>query len=61
MSNEVHEIRTEIEHQVDLEFARRAVDYLRTKGLSQDEVADYLVDEFGLDRDTARSMVSLAA
>ena len=61
MSNEVHEIRTEIEHQVDLEFARRAVDYLRTKGLSQDEVADYLVDEFGLDRDTARYMVSLAA
>lgn len=61
MSNEVHEIRTEIEHQVDLEFARRAVDYLRTKGLSQDEVADYLVDEFGLDRDTARSMVSVAA
>jgi hypothetical protein len=61
MSNEVHEIRTETEHQVDLEFARRAVDYLRTKGLSQDEVADYLVDEFGLDRDTARSMVSVAA
>lgn len=61
MSNEVHEITTEIEHQVDLEFARRAVDYLRTKGLSQDEVADYLVDEFGLDRDTARSMVSVAA
>jgi hypothetical protein len=61
MSNEVHEITTEIEHQVDLEFARRAVDYLRTKGLSHDEVADYLVDEFGLDRDTARSMVSVAA
>jgi hypothetical protein len=61
MANEVHEIATERERQSDLEFARRAVDYLRTKGLSNDEVADYLVDEFGLDRETARSLVSVAA
>jgi hypothetical protein len=37
------------------------VNYLRTKGLSNDEVADYLVDELGLDREAARSMVSVAA
>ncbi len=61
MANEVHEITTEIERQSDLEFARRVVHYLRTKGLSQDEVADYLVDEFDLDRDTARSISSVAA
>jgi hypothetical protein len=61
MVNEVHEIKTEIERQSDLEFARRAVHYLRSKGLSNDEVADYLAEEFGLDRDTARSMVSVAA
>jgi hypothetical protein len=57
----VHEITAEIERQSDLEFARQAVDYLRNKGLNPDEVADYLVEEFGLDRDTARSMVSVAA
>jgi hypothetical protein len=61
MANDVHEITTERERQSDLEFARRAVNYLRTKGLSNDEVADYLVDELGLDREAARSMVSVAA
>jgi hypothetical protein len=61
MVNEVHEITTEIERQSDLEFARRAVNYLRTKGLTNDEVVDYLVDEFGLDREAARSMASVAA
>ncbi|HEU4917725.1 MAG TPA: hypothetical protein VFV13_14290 [Acidimicrobiia bacterium] len=61
MANEVHEITTERERQSDLEFATRAVIYLRTMGLSNDEVADYLVDEFGLDRDAAGSMVSVAA
>jgi orotate phosphoribosyltransferase-like protein len=39
----------------------RAVHYLRSKGLSNDEVADYLVEELKLDRDTARSMVVVAA
>jgi hypothetical protein len=61
MNNEVHEITTERERQSDLEFVRSAVHYLRSKGLSHDEVVDYLVDEFDLDRDTARSMVSVAA
>ncbi len=61
MANEVHEITTERERHSDLEFATRAVIYLRTMGLSNDEVADYLVDEFGLDRDAAGSMVSVAA
>jgi hypothetical protein len=61
MANEVHEITSERERQSDLEFARSAVIYLRTMGLSNDEVADYLVDEFGLERDAARSMVSVAA
>jgi hypothetical protein len=61
MVNEVHEITTERERQSDLEFARRAVNYLRTKGLTNDEVVDYLVDEFGLDREAARSMASVAA
>lgn len=61
MANDVHEITTEIERHSDLEFARSAVNYLRTKGLSNDEVAEYLVEEFDLDRDTARSMVSVAA
>jgi hypothetical protein len=61
MANEVLEITTERERQSDLEFARRAVIYLHPMGLSNDEVADYLVDEFGLDRETARSMVSVAA
>jgi hypothetical protein len=37
------------------------VHYLRTKGLGNDEVADYLIDELGLDRETARSLVSVAA
>jgi hypothetical protein len=61
MANDVHEITTEREGQSDLEFATRAVNYLRSKGLSNDELTDYLVEEFGLDRDTARSMVSVAA
>jgi hypothetical protein len=61
MANEVHAITTEIERQSDLEFAMRAVHYLRSKGLSNDEVTDYLVEEFGLDRDTARSMLVVAA
>jgi hypothetical protein len=61
VANQIHQITTEREHQSDLEFARRAVVYLRTKGLSNDEVTDYLVDEFGLDRKAARSMVAVAA
>jgi hypothetical protein len=61
MANEVHAITTEIERQSDLEFAMRAVHYLRSKGLSNDEVTDYLVEEFGLDRDAARSMLVVAA
>jgi hypothetical protein len=61
MADEVHEMAAERERQSELEFATRVAHYLRDKGLSRDEVADYLVDEFGIDRETARSMVSVAA
>jgi hypothetical protein len=59
MSNEVHEVTSERES--DIEFARSAVHYLRTKGVANHEVAEYLIEEFGLDRETAKSMVSVAA
>ena len=45
----------------DLEFASRAVVYLEKKGLAHDEVVEALMDEFELDRDTARALATVAA
>jgi hypothetical protein len=61
MSSDIHQISTDREHQSDLEFARKAVDYLEKKGLGPDEVIDYLVEEFNLDRDTARALAARVA
>jgi hypothetical protein len=61
MISDIHRISAERERQSDLEFAQRAVLYLVKKGLGPDEVVDYLVDELGLDRDTARSLAAVAA
>jgi hypothetical protein len=61
MSSDIHQISTERERQSDLEFARKAVDYLEKKGLGPEEVIDYLVEEFNLDRDTARALAARAA
>jgi hypothetical protein len=59
MISDIHQI--ERERQSDLEFARKAVEYLGRKGLGPDEVVDYLVEELGLDRDTARALAAVAA
>ena len=61
MSSDIHQISTERERQSDLEFARKAVEYLGNKGLGPEEVIDYLVEEFTLDRDTARALAARAA
>jgi hypothetical protein len=61
MSSDIHQISTERERQSDLEFARKAVEYLGKKGLGPDEVIDYLVEEFNLDRDTAGVLAATAA
>ena len=61
MSSDIHQISAERERQSDLEFARKAVDYLEKKGVGPEEVIDYLVEEFNLDRDTARAMAATAA
>jgi hypothetical protein len=61
MSSDIHHISTERERQSDLEFARKAVEYLGIKGLGPEEVIDYLVEEFKLDRDTARVLAARAA
>lgn len=61
MISDIHQISTERERQFDLEFARKAVLYLGKKGLGPDEVVDYLVEELGLDRDTARTLAAVAA
>ncbi|MET0564831.1 MAG: hypothetical protein ABW021_00095 [Acidimicrobiia bacterium] len=61
MSSDIHQISTERDRQSDLEFARKAVEYLGKKGLGPEEVVDYLVEEFNLDRDTARALAVIAA
>ncbi len=61
MISDIHSISNERERQFDLEFARRAVQYLGKKGLGVDEVVDYLIEELGVDRETARSLASVAA
>jgi hypothetical protein len=61
MSSDIHQISTERERQSDLEFAGKAVEYLGKKGLGPDEVIEYLVEEFNLDRDTARALATRAA
>lgn len=61
MSSDIHQISTERERQSDFDFARKAVEYLGKKGLGPDEVIDYLVEEFNLDRDTARGLAARAA
>ena len=61
MSSDIHQISAERDRQSDLEFARKAVEYLGKKGLGPEEVIDYLVDEFNLDRDTARTLAAIAA
>lgn len=61
MLTDINQISTDRERQSDLEFAARAVVYLEKKGLSVDEVIDYLIDEFDIDRDTARALVAIAA
>ena len=53
MSSDIHQISAERDRQSDLEFARKAVEYLGRNGLGPEEVIDYLVEEFNLDRDTA--------
>lgn len=61
MTSEIQQISTDPERQSDLEFAARAVVYLEKNGLGEDEVIDCLVEEFDLDRETARTVVSIAA
>ena len=61
LSSDIHQISTERERQSDLDFAGKAVDYLGKKGLTSEEVIDYLVEEFNLDRDTARALATRAA
>ena len=60
MVSEIHRIATD-KRESDLEFASQAVVYLEKKGLGVDEVIDCLMEEFELDRDTARAIVSVAA
>jgi hypothetical protein len=61
MSSDIHQISAERDRQSDLEFARKAVEYLGKKGLGPEEVVDYLVEEFNLDRETARALAVRAA
>ena len=61
MSSDIYQISAERDRQSDLEFARKAVEYLGKKGLGPEEVIDYLVEELNLDRDTARALASRAA
>ncbi|MGH8871199.1 MAG: hypothetical protein ACRDWS_04415 [Acidimicrobiia bacterium] len=61
MTNEIQQLSTERERQSDLEFASRAVVYLEKKGLGVEEVTEWLMEEFGLDRETARAIVVVAA
>ena len=60
MVSEIHRIATD-KRESDLEFASRAVVYLEKKGLGVDEVIDCLIEEFELDRETARAIASVAA
>ena len=61
MSSDIHQISADRDRQSDLEFARKAVEYLGKKGLGPEEVVDYLVEEFALDRETARAFAVRAA
>jgi hypothetical protein len=61
MITEIHQISTDTQRQSDLEFATRAVIYLEKKGLQYEEVIECLMDEFDLDRETARRLASIAA
>ena len=61
MSSDIHQISAERDRQSELEFARKAVEYLGKKGLGPEEVIDYLVEEFNFDRDTARALAARAA
>ena len=61
MSSDIHQISAERDRQSELEFATKAVEYLGKKGLGPEEVIDYLVEEFNLDRDTARALAARAA
>lgn len=61
MPSDIHQISTERERQSDLDFARKAVEYLARKGLGPDEVVDYLVEDLHLDRDTAKTLAAVAA
>jgi hypothetical protein len=61
MITEIHQISTDTQRQSDIEFATRAVIYLEKKGLRTEEVVECLIDEFDLDRETARRLASLAA
>jgi hypothetical protein len=61
MITEIPKVSTDGQRQSDLEFASRAVVYLEKKGLAHDEVVEALMDEFELDRDTARALATVAA
>ena len=61
MVTEIHKISTDKQRQFDLEFAAQAVTYLEKKGFGVEEVIQCLVDEFEIDRDTARALASVAA
>lgn len=61
MTSEIQQLPTDRESQSDLEFARRAVVYLEKNGLGVEEVTEWLMEEFGLDRETARAIVVVAA
>jgi hypothetical protein len=61
MISEIHQVSTDSQRQSDLEFATRAVVYLEKKGLGFEEVIECLMDEFDLDRETARALASVAA
>lgn len=45
----------------DLAFAERAVVYLEKQGLDEKEIAQCLIDQLELDRDTAEALARLAA
>lgn len=61
MITEMHQISTDTQRQSDLEFATKAVVYLEKKGLEFEEVIECLMDEFDLDRETARRLALVAA
>ena len=61
MIADIHQISTDGERQSDLEFATRAVVYLEKKGFGIEEVVEYLMEEFDLDRETARALAAVAA